>query len=118
MVVWVELLRNPSVIHAPGSTRERAWDCPLRTTMEGSWSLPGPLQWQWLITKHATDDSTCGVEIDAVPDDKIRRITDDGVDVLLDLDRLVDVVLMQPHAGANDIEDVENTERPIAFMRA
>ena len=77
------------------------------------------MQRQWLITKHATDDhSACGVEIDAVPRDKIRRITNDRVDVLLDLHRLVVVVLMQPHAGTDDIEDIENTERPIAFMRA
>ena len=77
------------------------------------------LQRQRLITKHAADDhSACGVEIDAVPRDEVRRITDDRVDVLLDLHGLVVVVLVQPHAGTDDIEDIENPERPIAFMRA
>src|SRR5215472_14903353 len=81
--------------------------------------LSAALQGQRLICKHTVGDNHArGVEADAVPLDQIRGIGDDRIDVLPDLHSLVVIVLVQPDAGTDDFQDIEDSERPIAFVRA
>ena len=49
---------------------------------------------------------------------QVSAFRDDLVGILRDLELLVAVVLMQPHALADDFEDIDDTEWPVALVRA
>ena len=50
--------------------------------------------------------------------DQVAAIGQDGVGVLQHLQPLELIVMMQPHAGADDFQKIHNAERPIALVRA
>ena len=50
--------------------------------------------------------------------DQVAAISDNLVGILHDLQLLVAIVPMQPHAFADDFEDIDDPERPISLMRA
>ena len=77
------------------------------------------LQWQRLVAQHPIDDHLArGVEIDAVALHQVGRVGDDRIDILLDLEILVMILLAEAHAFADDLENVDDLERPVAFVRA
>src|SRR5690348_13664411 len=82
-------------------------------------SSGGAAQRQRLVRQHGLGDDAAGfLDIELVARDEIAAIRDDRVGVLHQLQALVNVVLVQPHALADDLENVEDTERPFALMRA
>ena len=50
--------------------------------------------------------------------DPVYLYTDDLVGILHDLELFVAIPALQPHAGADEFEQIDDTERPVAFVRA
>src|SRR5262245_63981841 len=50
--------------------------------------------------------------------DKVAAFGDDLIGISQDLELFETVILVQPHALADDFKDVDDTERPVALVRA
>jgi hypothetical protein len=71
-----------------------------------------------LLIEHRLDRLARCVDVEAVLLDQIAAIGQDGVGVVQHLQPLEMIVMMQPHAGADDFKKVHDAERPIALVRA
>ena len=77
------------------------------------------LQGQRLVAQQHLDDNVASIaSVKRVLCDQVAAFRDDLVGILHDLELLVAVVLMQPHALADDFEDIDDTEWPVALVRA
>lgn len=78
-----------------------------------------PGERQRLLVKHRLDHHVPRQRwIDAAGGDQVLAVGHDGVGVLHDLEPLEVVGVMQPHASADDLQDIDDAERPVALMRA
>src|SRR5262249_9313728 len=76
-------------------------------------------QWQRLVAEHAFDDDLAGlILVEARPRDEIAAIGEDRVGVLHELEPLVLILAVEPHARTDDLEQVDDPERPVALVRA
>jgi len=73
---------------------------------------------QRLVIEHGLDGKPCGRRVEAVLRYEVGAVGQDGVDALLELEPLVVVLVPQPHAGADDLQHVDDDERPVALMGA
>src|SRR5947209_18691198 len=72
-----------------------------------------------LVAQRGLDDHATGdVGVDAIVGDEIAAVGHDGVGVLHDLEPLVMVGLGDAHALADDLQHVDDAERPVALVRA
>src|SRR5258708_2595327 len=77
------------------------------------------LQGKRLVAKqHLDHHVTRIVGIKRVLCDQVATVSDDLVGVLHDLELLVAIVPMQPHAFANHFKDIYDAEWPVALVRA
>ena len=75
-------------------------------------------QRQRLLVEHGLDRLARGLGIKAVLRNQVLAVGRDRVDVLQHLEALEVIVAVKPHAGADDLEQVHDPERVVAFMRA
>jgi len=78
----------------------------------------GSDQRQWLLVKHRLHHFARYVRIDPVGRNHILAVRDDRIGVLHDLQPFEMVVVVETHAGAHNVENIDNSERPVALMRA
>ena len=71
-----------------------------------------------LLVEHRLDSQPRGFQIEAVLCHQVAAIGQDGVGVLHHLQPLEAVVVVQPHAEADDLVHVHDAERPVALVRA
>jgi hypothetical protein len=72
-----------------------------------------------LVAEQAGDDNAAGRPgIERMLCDQIRAVGDDLVGILHQLELLVAVLPVQPHALADDFKDVDDAKRPVALVRA
>jgi hypothetical protein len=77
------------------------------------------LERQRSVAKHALQNHTARhVSINPVLRNEVRGIHHDGVGILHHLEMLVAVVLPEPHGVSDNLEHVDDAERPVAFVRA
>ena len=77
------------------------------------------LQRKRLVAEHGLDDDVAGGGlVERVPVDQVAAFGDDLIGVLHDLELLVAIMPMQPHALADHFEDVDDAERPVALVGA
>src|SRR4029078_5244989 len=88
--------------------------CRLRAQLR-----PLAFQRKGLIAEHRLDYDVAGHwGIDRVLREKVAALGDDLIGILHDLELFEAVVLAQSHALADDFEDVDDAERPVALVRA
>jgi hypothetical protein len=78
-----------------------------------------PDQRQWLLVEHRFNhDFSRKHRIDAVGREHVLAVGNDGISILHDLQPLEMVVVVQTHAGADNVENIDDLEWPIALVRA
>ncbi len=75
-------------------------------------------QWQRLLLQHGPDRRAGRLLIEAVLRDQIAAVVGDRVGVLQDLEPLEVIVPRKAHADADDLQEVHDTERVVALVRA
>src|SRR5262249_30807653 len=76
------------------------------------------LQGKGLVAEHRLDyDVASRFGVYRVLRDKVAAFGDDLIGILHDLELFEAVILVQPHALADDFEDVADTNRSIALVR-
>ena len=76
-------------------------------------------EWQRLLVQHRLNHDIARYGgIDPIGRDHVPAVGYDGVGVLHDLEPLEMVVVVQAHAGADNVENIDDPERPVALMRA
>jgi hypothetical protein len=77
------------------------------------------LQRQRLVLQHPIDDDLAGgLGIETMLRHEIAAVRDDSVGILHHFEMLVLILAMYSHAFADDIQEVDNTEWPVAFVGA
>ena len=71
-----------------------------------------------LLIEHRLDRLARCLDVEAVLFDQIPAIGQDGVGVLQHLQPFEMIVMVQPHAGADDFQKIHDAEWPIALVRA
>src|SRR5450631_2558663 len=72
-----------------------------------------------LVAEHRLDNDIADLSgAERMLRDQVAAFGDDLVGILHDLELLVAVFPVQPHALADHFEDVDDAERPVALMRA
>jgi len=72
-----------------------------------------------LVAEHRLNyDVASRFGVDRVLHNKVAAFGDDLVGILHDLELFEAVVLVQPNTLADDFEDVDDAERPVALVRA
>src|SRR5262249_53772040 len=76
-------------------------------------------QGQRLIFQHPLDDDLAGgLGIEAMLSHEIAAVRNDGVGILHHFEMLVRILAIDSHAFAHDVQEIDNAERPVAFVGA
>ena len=75
-------------------------------------------QRQRLLVEHRLDRRPRGRDVEAMLRDEILAVGGDRVDVLHQLEPLEAIIVMQPHARADDLQHIHDPERIVALVRA
>ena len=77
------------------------------------------LQGKGLVAEHRLDyDAASRFGVYRVSRDKVAAFGNDLIGILHNLELFKAVILVQPHTLADDFEDVDDTEWPVALVRA
>ena len=72
-----------------------------------------------MLAEHRLDDDVASLPgIERMQRDQIAAFRNDLVGILHELEVLVSIVPLQPHAFADDFEEVDNAKRPVTLMCA
>src|SRR5258706_7893432 len=78
-----------------------------------------PTQGEWLVAKHPFNNDVASLSrIECMPSDQVAAFGDNLIGILHDLELLATILPVQPHALADHFQDVDDTERSVAFVRA
>ena len=81
-------------------------------------SIASTPQGQRLLVEHRLDRRPCGDGIELVLRDQVLAVGRDRLYVLQHLEPLEAIVVVKPHAVADDFQHVHNAERIVALVRA
>ena len=70
-----------------------------------------------LAQKRFLDHRPCCLAINAIAGEHLLAVIKDEICILLHLQPLEMIATFQPHAGADDIQDVDDGEGPITLVR-
>src|SRR5438876_1399869 len=111
------LLRQRYIVQRE-SVAARRCDAPQHEAELVRLCWASPPQRQRLFVEHGLDRRPRGCRIEPVLRDEILAVSRDCLDVLQELQPLEIVVVMNPHAFADDLQHVHDAEWIIALVRA
>jgi len=81
-------------------------------------SIASTPQGQRLLVEHRLDRRPCGDGIELVLRDQVLAVGRDRLYVLQHLEPLEAIVVVKPHAVADDFQHIHDAERIVALVRA
>lgn len=91
-------------------------DQPAEPHYRASQALAAQAQWR-LAQKRVLDHRPCCLAINTMADEHVLAVIKDEIGILLHLQPLEMIATFQSHASTDDIQDVNDSEGPIALVR-